>query len=261
MSTYESDVVAAKLREEWDSLSRKNALHYIASLREQWNEDEFLESGEADVKEFVDPYVAEVHFCPEDKRMLEIGCGVGRMTFALARRFGSIVAVDISEEMITRAKALQKRLNSTKIEFHTSSGKDLSLCDTASIDFCFSFIVLQHIPSVAMVLNYFREIGRVLVPGGAFKVQVNGYHSIRLPRAYYLLWGTCATHRLRKWNIYTRPHARFGKLDGWGGVPISKADIHSTCRAAGLADIDIKGYGTQFMWVSGRKSLGVRDRV
>jgi|SRR5215470_7096410 len=251
--TADEDVVTTKLRQQWDSLSRENAFHYIASLKDKWEENDFLQSGEADVAEFVDPYLQQSQFAPQGKRMLEIGCGVGRMTFALAKRFGSVVALDISEEMIKRALALQRKVGKGNIDFYVGNGRDLQFCAAGSVDFCFSYIVLQHIPNVPVVLNYVREIGRVLGDNGIFKIQVNGYHRIKLPAGYYLLWGTCATHRLRKWNVYTRPHAKFGKLDGWGGVPITKAELHATCSSAGLSCTSITGLGTQFMWVTGRK--------
>src|SRR5712692_5195441 len=101
------DVLAAKMRQEWDHRSRKNAYRYIGSVRD---EDEFFLNGERDVRDLVDPYLSDAQFVPRDKRMLEIGCGVGRMTFALAKRFGTVEAIDISGEMIKRAKELQTRL-------------------------------------------------------------------------------------------------------------------------------------------------------
>lgn len=251
--TSSQDLVTESLRREWNALSRENAFHYIASLKENWGEEDFFESGESDVAEFVDPVLREFDFKAQDKRVLEIGCGVGRMTFALAKRFGSVIGVDISEEMIQRAKFLQSKLRAVNIDFEAGSGKDLAQFPDASIDFCFSYIVLQHIPDVSIVLNYIREIGRVLKDGGIFKVQVNGYGRVKLPAGYYLLWGSCATHRLRKWKIFMRPHIKFGKLDGWGGVPIGVEEVQTTCATAGLSCTGITGMGTQFMWVTGKK--------
>lgn len=104
------DSLLGNLRAEWDFLARKNAFHYIASLRDDWPEDEFLLSGESDVAELLDPFLYRAKFEPRNKRILEIGCGVGRMSFALGRRFGTVEAVDISPEMIQRARELQQRI-------------------------------------------------------------------------------------------------------------------------------------------------------
>lgn len=252
----EQESVVSNVRKEWDTLAQKNAFHYIASLRETWPEDEFLLSGESDVAELVDPYLSDARFEAQDKKMLEIGCGVGRMSFAFAKRFARVDAVDISSEMIRRAEDMQRNLGVANVRFRVGSGKDLAEFLSDSMDFCFSYIVFQHIPSVSVILGYVREIGRVLKPNGLFRIQVNGYRRIRFPRGYYLLWGTCPTHRLRKYKINTRPHIRFGKLDGWRGVPITVSEIEEACSASGLKCTGVMGVGKQFMWVSGKKIAG-----
>jgi SAM-dependent methyltransferase len=239
------DVLAARMRQEWDHRSRKNAYHFIASGRDEWPEDEFFLSGERDVRDWLDPYLSEVQFVPRDKRMLEIGCGVGRMTFALAKRFGTVDAVDISGEMIKRAKELQARLGIGNVRFQVGNGKDLGAYPDESMDFAFSYIVFQHIPEISITLNYVREIGRVLKKGGLFRFQVNGYRRLMLPFGYCLMWG---------WKIKTRPHLRFGKLNSWRGVPMRVSEIQDACAAAGLSITQVNGIDTKSMWVNGRKA-------
>jgi SAM-dependent methyltransferase len=245
------DVHAAKMRQEWDHRSRKNAYRYIGSVRD---EEEFFLSGERDVRDLVDPYLSDAQFVPRDKRMLELGCGVGRMTFPLANRFGTVEAIDISGEMIQRANELQARLGIANVRFQLGNGKDLRPYPDESMDFAFSFIVFQHIPEISIILNYVREIGRVLKKGGLFRFQVNGCRRLNLPLGYCLMWGTSATRRLRKWNIQTRPHLRFGKLNSWRGVPIRVSEVQDTCAASGLSITQIVGIDSLSMWVNGRKT-------
>jgi SAM-dependent methyltransferase len=245
------DVHAAKMRQEWDHRSRKNAYRYIGSVRD---EEEFFLSGERDVRDLVDPYLSDAQFVPRDKRMLELGCGVGRMTFPLANRFGTVEAIDISGEMIQRANELQARLGIANVRFQLGNGKDLRPYPDESMDFAFSFIVFQHIPEISIILNYVREIGRVLKKGGLFRFQVNGYRRLNLPLGYCLMWGTSATRQLRKWNIQTRPHLRFGKLNSWRGVPIRVSEVQDTCAASGLSITQIVGIDSLSMWVNGRKT-------
>jgi len=248
------ELLLDKLRADWDSLARENAFHYIASLRKEWPEDEFLLSGESDVAELLDPILRHAKVGPRNKRILEIGCGVGRMTFALASRFEAVEAVDISPEMIQRARELQKRLGTTNVRFQVNNGQDLKGYSDESVDVCFSYIVFQHIPEISVILGYIREMGRVLKPDGLFLFQVNGYWRVKFPGGRYLMWGMKATHRLRKWGIGTRPLLRFGKLDGWGGVPVPVAEIQATCADAGLGISSLVGIGTHFMWVMGSKT-------
>jgi SAM-dependent methyltransferase len=245
-----------KMRHDWDHRSRKNAYHYVATGRDEWSEEEFFVSGECDVRDWVDPYLAATKFVPGDKRMLEIGCGVGRMTFALAKRFDTVEATDISGEMIKRAKDLQARFGIGNVRFQVGNGKDLSPYPDESMDFVFSFIVFQHIPEMSVILNYVREMGRVLKKGGFFRFQANGYRRCILPFGYCLMWGrgTRATRQPKKRNILTRPHIRFGKLNTWRGVPVRLSEIQDTCAASGLSITQVTGIDTKSMWVNGVKA-------
>jgi ubiquinone/menaquinone biosynthesis C-methylase UbiE len=247
------DLPGNRMRQEWDQRSRENAYHYIASWKDQWPEDEFLLSGERDVRELIDPYLAAAQFAPAGKRVLEIGCGVGRMSFALAKRFAMVEALDISSEMIDRARALQDRLRIENVRFSVGSGKDLSQYSQESMDFAFSFIVFQHIPEVAIIENYIREIGRVLKGGGLFRFQVNGYHRQVLPFGYCLMWGKSAALRAGHSAILHRPHIKFGKLNSWRGVSITAGEVQNACASAGLSISQISGIDSKTMWVSGGK--------
>lgn len=244
---------ASEMRHEWDERARNNALYYIASERESWQESDFLESGERDVCRLVDPVLESLAFDPRDKSILEIGCGVGRMSFALARRFRSVVAVDISGEMIHRARQLQLRLGIPNVHFALSSGKDLGVLGDRSVDFCLSYIVFQHIPDFAVLQQYITEISRVLKQGAHFLFQVNGYSHIRFPSSVYLFWGIRGTGRLRKYGIKKRPFLYLGKLNTWDGVPVKQENVLRACEDAQLAVTNVTGIGTQYMWFLGRR--------
>ena len=251
--TSESNACVSAMRKEWNQLSRENAFYYIKSLKHDWPEEEFWQSGEGDVATLVDPFLRRVGFSPDDKTMLEIGCGVGRMSFALARRFGKVEAADISTEMVARAQGYQQEKGVSNVRFQVVSGQDLNPYPDESVDFVFSYIVLQHIPNISVILNYVREMGRVLKTGGSMLFQVNGFHRFQFPGGRYLYWGISETGRLKKWNVNSRPCLRFGKLNSWSGVPVSIAELTEACRAASLGSVQFTGIGSQYMWVSGKK--------
>src|SRR5690348_16306349 len=73
------------MRRDWDERARKDAFLYIASWRDNWNEENFFASGEADYRGLVEPVVARLGFTPGERAMAELGCGAGRMTHACAR--------------------------------------------------------------------------------------------------------------------------------------------------------------------------------
>jgi ubiquinone/menaquinone biosynthesis C-methylase UbiE len=95
-------------------------------------------------------------------RALDFGCGLGRLTQALTDWFGKVEGVDISSEMILRARSYDPRL---RCSFHHNPDGDLSLFKARTFDFVYSMIVLQHMPQ-DMQHGYVREFFRVLKPGG-----------------------------------------------------------------------------------------------
>ena len=61
-----------------------------------------------------------------------------------------------------------------------NNGTDLEVLRQAGlrdgeVDFAFTYIVFQHIPSREIIENYVREVGRLLRPGALFKFQVQGH--------------------------------------------------------------------------------------
>ena len=97
---------------------------------------------------------------------LDFGCGVGRITQALAKHFERIVGVDISETMIAQAR----KLNRYGDRCQYVSG-DLKQFDDAAFDFVFTVYVIQHIPR-SMQGQVLRELVRVVKPDGVVACQI-----------------------------------------------------------------------------------------
>ncbi len=109
---------------------------------------------------------------PGDSRCLEVGCGSGRMTLELVRRFADVTAVDISAAMIERAKATLEAHGAPQPTFLLVSGETLEPVPDRWAEVLVCFLVLQHLPSRRNVLRYIEEIERVLTPGGEAFVQI-----------------------------------------------------------------------------------------
>ena len=95
-----------KMRREWDARARENARFYVDTARRDWTDAEFFRSGEGTVSEEI--LTDMINICqgkdPKRMRVLEIGCGAGRVTRALAQVFGEVYGVDISGEMVRQAQ-------------------------------------------------------------------------------------------------------------------------------------------------------------
>jgi ubiquinone/menaquinone biosynthesis C-methylase UbiE len=165
----------AKMREDWDARARENAKHYVQTAQTEWSDEEFYASGEQTVSEEIRTDMTNI--CqgkdPRQMRVLEIGCGAGRVTRALANLFGEVYAVDISEEMIAQAK--EGLRNHPNAHVFRNNGTDLQVLPDIGYDFAFSTIVFQHIPSKEVIETYVKEVSRLLRPGSLFKFQVQGY--------------------------------------------------------------------------------------
>ena len=96
---------------------------------------------------------------------LDFGCGVGRLTQALAPHFERAVGLDIAHSMVDKARQLDARRGPTGAEFAVYDTDDLS--DWAgSVDFLLSLLVLQHMASREAIAETLRDFVRALAPGG-----------------------------------------------------------------------------------------------
>jgi SAM-dependent methyltransferase len=211
----------AKMRADWDARARENARYYVQTAKDDWTDEEFFASGRQTVAEEI--LTDMTNICqgtdPKQMRVLEIGCGAGRVTAALSELFGEVHAVDVSGEMIARAgEALKSRPNA---RVYQNNGMDLTVVPQgAGFDFAFSSIVFQHIPSRKVIESYVREAARLLKPGRLFKFQVQGDASLQ-----------------------TAPD------DTWLGVPISDADAVSLAERTGFEPRYRHGAGQQYFWL------------
>ena len=162
------------MQREWDERARENARYFVNTAQTQWSDEEFFRTGEVTVADQI--LNDMINICqgkdPKRMRVLEIGCGAGRVTRALAGVFGEVYAVDISGEMVRQARQALAHLPGVHIE--QNNGCDLSVLGRLRVDFAFSTIVFQHIPSKEVIESYVRDVQRMLRPGGLFKFQVQG---------------------------------------------------------------------------------------
>jgi len=118
---------------------------------------------------------------PHGGTCLEVGCGPGRMTGALAERFDRVIAVDVSPAMVERARGAVQRAN---VEFRVVSGDRLDGIEDESADAVVCYLVLQHLPSRDVVTSYLQEFARVVKPAGEAFVQLPVLGAGALPRAW-----------------------------------------------------------------------------
>jgi len=106
------------------------------------------------------------------------------MTGALAERFDRVLALDVSEVMLERARVA---VSDPRIEFRSVSGERLDGVEDETADALVCYLVLQHLPRRGAVLGYLGEFARVLKPGGEAFVQLPVLEDGLRPRAWRAL--------------------------------------------------------------------------
>jgi len=99
------------------------------------------------------------------ERLLDLGSGSGIDVFVAARALGPqgrAIGVDMTPEMVERARAIAEREGFTNVEFLLGRLEAVPLPD-ASIDAVTSNCVLNLVPDKTRV---YHEVARVLKPGG-----------------------------------------------------------------------------------------------
>jgi cyclopropane fatty-acyl-phospholipid synthase-like methyltransferase len=157
----------------WDRFAREDAYTYIKTDVPHGDHTAFWQSGEQFVRSEFLPIIDKYQVSPGIA--LEIGCGIGRLMFALSSRFRKIVGVDISAEMIARGESQAAKRTVVNAQFlHVSNPSQLNSKLTeasGNVDFLYSCLVFQHIADLGIIEGYIRSVHSLLSPRGIAYLQ------------------------------------------------------------------------------------------
>jgi SAM-dependent methyltransferase len=215
------------MSDRWESFAQEDAEYFIwTDLDRSQGElamQKFFASGEAAAQRLLDFAGSQLRM---RRRSLEIGCGVGRLTLAMAKHFDEAVGVDIAPTMLSKLSANAERAERANVRGELA---DADWDRPDSVDFAYSWLVFQHIEAAEIIDRYLQRIARSLSAEGIACLQFD-----TRPRglAYRLRFALPSFLLPRTW----RPGIRRIRRDGrW---------LRERCAAAGLTILREQGAGS-----------------
>lgn len=199
-------------------LDEKSKFNAYAS--EWWNTDGKLKTLH-DINPIRLSYIEE-HIDLTDKKILDVGCGGGLLTEALAYRGGLLTGIDISEHLLQAADQHAQQSN-LGITYSCTTVENFSSSHNNAFDVITCMELLEHVPDPRSVINACMHL---IKPGGLlFLSTINrnlkAYLQTKIAAEYLLKILPMGTHEYSK---YIRP-----------------SELASWCRASGFTVIDISG--------------------
>ncbi len=174
-------------QQQWNALGQLDPFWAMTGIS-GWELADFFQTGRHQIAQLHEE-MQRLGYPRRFQRVLDFGCGIGRVAPALCEHFAEYIGLDVAESLICKARELHRDLANAQFLVNTTGR--LELPDN-SIDLIFSFGVFQHIPDQQAILNLCSEFARVLAPGGL--IVTNVCHHIHWPyrlqlrrRAYTIL--------------------------------------------------------------------------
>lgn len=228
----------------WDERAEEDALWFVDNRRAYGDSEDqtFWSGGEQDLQAVLDSVDARLD--AEDE-VVEIGCGVGRLTRVIAARAHDVRALDVSPRMLDLARKYNPE--STNVEWIEGDGTTLTDIADSSADACISHVVFQHIPDSDITLGYVREIGRILRPGAWAAFQISNTTAVH---------GRPPVREQVRGLLGRAPKGLAHR--NWKGSSVDLNDLRKAAADSKLTVEVVVGEGTQFCMVRVRADDGAR---
>ncbi|OHE56484.1 MAG: hypothetical protein A2Z47_04170 [Thermodesulfovibrio sp. RBG_19FT_COMBO_42_12] len=155
----------------WESLAQYDPMWAILSdpkkKGNKWDINDFLMTGEREIGDLISYFGNSLKRKGDRLVALDFGCGMGRLSLALAQYYEEVIGIDISETMINLANQILDGHSSSlkgRVTYRLNNSNSIPIEDN-KCDLIYSNIVLQHM-NIDDALFYITEFVRVLKRDG-----------------------------------------------------------------------------------------------
>lgn len=231
-----------KLRENWDAFGKTDPLWAILTANgkrgNSWTIEEFFGTGRSEIENLL-KHLAQLNATPQFGKALDFGCGVGRLSQALAEYFEEVYGVDIAASMINLANLYNTAPQKCKYMLNEYDNLDIFYDNT--FDFIYTNIVLQHMkPKYSK--KYIVELIRILKANGSLVFQLPS-ERVRDNKPYKVILRRFIPAFLLDYLFYVRLKLS-NKLSGSGPAmemyAIKKQNVIDLLTQNGAKVIDIR---------------------
>jgi ubiquinone/menaquinone biosynthesis C-methylase UbiE len=214
-----------QVRRHWNLFARRDPFWAVLTTPgtegNRWAIDEFFARGQREVDAAITTIQARLPGAGR-RQALDFGCGVGRITQALAQHFDRVTGVDISSDMLVHARRHNR--HGDRVAYEHNPVAHLGRFADGTFDLVFSVLTLQHLaPEYSR--RYLAEFMRVCAPHGAVYFQMTG-RPVRPPRRSWYP-PTVAKNAWRRINALLALHPAMEMHS------LSRAEVEALIRTAG----------------------------
>ncbi len=204
----------------WDPESEFRPLHQINPLRLDW---------------------IETHQRVAGKRVLDVGCGGGILSDAMARRGAHVLGIDLSSKALKVAQLHAMEAATPSVEFREVAVEALAQEGSAQFDMITCMEMLEHVPDPSSIVG---ACATLVKPGGWLF-----FSTLNRNAKSFLFAIIGAEHVLKLLPKGTHEYAKF----------IRPSELAQWCRSSGLELTDTRGMEynpiTRRYWLSGDTSV------
>ncbi|MEE9394604.1 MAG: class I SAM-dependent methyltransferase [Planctomycetota bacterium] len=165
-----SESSAKRLKQRWEALAKTERRDYYIASHPGWDDPKIWASRASADAGFVLQGFSDDRL--REAKVLEIGCGVGRLVPSIAKRVGRYTGIDIATSCIAEARKRCQELDNTR--FEECNGEEIpeAVLDQ-QYDIIFAAAVFIHCP-LDVIEKMIAAAWKSLAPGGEFRFQLRG---------------------------------------------------------------------------------------